>query len=109
MGCQMKIRSEGVGDPVMTRSGELTTVIYNHGLMRHDDFSCGETFIPPASQLRSKKANHHGRQIPESKPEEIHTETRQNQRQRRETQSVRGSQTSRRQEEISAFRSSLLN
>jgi hypothetical protein len=80
---------------------ELVTVIYNHRFTHHDEAASGETFIPSVSQLRSKKAIHHGRQIPEIKPEEINTETRQNQRRQRKSQGGCGGQTSRRQKEIS--------
>jgi hypothetical protein len=89
--------------------GGTATVIYKHRFNGHDNSACGETFIPSVSQLRSKKAIHHGRQIPEIKPEEIHTETKQNQHCRRQEKGDCGGQTSRRQEEINGRQSSLLN
>ncbi|HEY1789259.1 MAG TPA: hypothetical protein VGJ73_13960 [Verrucomicrobiae bacterium] len=79
---------------------QTPTFIYNHRFNRHPDSACGETFIPSASQLRSKKAFHHGRQITESQPEEIDTETKQNQRCQRKSKGGRYSQASRRQEKI---------
>lgn len=81
--------------------GQLATVIYNRRFTGHDGSTCGETFIPPASQLRSKKVIHHGRQIPKIKPEEIHTETKQDQSCQRKSKGGRGGQASRGQEEIS--------